>query len=389
LNAICQLPATNLMKTESSPGVTPLTVQRALLKRFGMAALTYAMVLVLFWLSILAGLYPGSLQSAVLATGLVILTLAIFYGLFRTGYNRRFRDEALTEAQILVGICWLNWPVSQMHETRGSLLLIYLIILLFGTGQLRSVAFARCAAFAFFSFLAINLVDFWQQELQNSMQALLQCMSLLVGLVWVCLFSNYVYILRQRARQRRMALRDKQGALSDMLEQMEVLASTDELTGLLNRRYFLQLAAAEYESLQEGQKLGLALIDLDNFKRVNDRYGHVTGDRVLQTFATVAQSCVREGDVLARYGGEEFALLLPDCDADRLSSCCERLRLAFSSAEPVGVEPVSGLSLSVGMVLLSAEDGLKDCLQRADDALYRAKNGGRNCCVAAWESSDA
>jgi diguanylate cyclase (GGDEF)-like protein len=377
------------MNTESSPNVTSFTAQRVLMKRFGMAVLTYAMVTALFWVSVMAGFYPGTLQSAVLVTGLVILTVATFYGLFRSGFNRRFSDEGLTEAQILVGICWLNWPLSQIHEARGSLLLIYLIILLFGTGQLGSRAFARCAAFAYCSFLLINLLDFRQQQLQDAMQALLQCLSLLVGLLWVCLFNNYVYGLRQGARKRSLALREKQGVLSDMLKKMEVLASTDELTGLLNRRYFLQLATAEHDNMQEGQQLGLALIDLDHFKRVNDRYGHVTGDRVLQTFAAVARSCVREGDVLARYGGEEFALLLPDCDVDQLSSCCERLRLAFSAAEPVGVEPVSGLSLSVGMVLLRAEDGLKDSLQRADDALYRAKNGGRNCCVAAWESSDA
>lgn len=101
-----------------------------------------------------------------------------------------------------------------------------------------------------------------------------------------------------------------------------------------------------------------------------------------------ARACLRDGDTLARYGGEEFVLLLPNCDADRLTACCERLREAFASAEPVGVE-VDGLSLSAGMTLLGIQDDLDDALQRADQALYRAKRGGRNRCAAAWEEQGA
>jgi diguanylate cyclase (GGDEF)-like protein len=126
------------------------------------------------------------------------------------------------------------------------------------------------------------------------------------------------------------------------------------------------------------------LIDLDHFKRINDVHGHAAGDRVLQTFAAVARACLREGDVLARYGGEEFVLLLPNADADRLMACCERLRLAYSNAEPMGVQ-IEALSLSAGMTLLAADDNLDEALQRADQALYRAKRSGRNRCDAAWE----
>jgi diguanylate cyclase (GGDEF)-like protein len=92
--------------------------------------------------------------------------------------------------------------------------------------------------------------------------------------------------------------------------------------------------------------------------------------------------------VLARYGGEEFVLLLPNTDADQFTSCCERLREAFANAEPVGVQ-VHNLSLSAGMTLLSAGDDLDEALQRADQALYRAKRGGRNRCDAAWEGAGA
>lgn len=153
-----------------------------------------------------------------------------------------------------------------------------------------------------------------------------------------------------------------------------------ECVGRLAERELLRLPAhAQY---------GLALIDLDHFKRINDRYGHAAGDRVLQTFATLAQACLREGDVLARYGGEEFVLLLPNVNLDQISVCCERLREAFAAAEPLGLS-LTGLSLSIGMTRLQRGDNLDLALQRADQALYRAKHNGRNRCEASWEPSDA
>ena len=140
--------------------------------------------------------------------------------------------------------------------------------------------------------------------------------------------------------------------------------------------------------MDQEQVHGLALIDLDHFKRINDLHGHAAGDQVLQAFAAVATACLRDGDVLARYGGEEFVVLLPECDAERLTSCCERLRLAFTEVQLVGLN-VRDLSLSAGMTLLRAGDDLDHALQRADQALYRAKRDGRNRCSAAWENLDA
>ena len=211
---------------------------------------------------------------------------------------------------------------------------------------------------------------------------------LFIVLVWLTLFAGYVQALRQRMRQRRYALQAHQDTLRGMMRQLEDLVATDELTGLFNRRHFLRLAGRALDDLDEGQRHGLALIDLDHFKRINDVHGHSAGDRVLQTFAAVARACLREGDVLARYGGEEFVLLLPEADSDRLAACCERLRQAYAAAEPMGVE-VPVLSLSAGMTLLHSGDDLDEALQRADQALYRAKRSGRNRCEAAWEESDA
>jgi diguanylate cyclase (GGDEF)-like protein len=194
--------------------------------------------------------------------------------------------------------------------------------------------------------------------------------------------------MRQRMRQRRYALQAHQDTLRGMMRQLEDLVATDEMTGLFNRRHFLRFAKVALTSLRTGSQHGLALIDLDHFKRVNDAHGHAAGDRVLQTFATVAQACLRDGDIIARYGGEEFVLLLPNTQADQFTACCERLREAFNQAEPLGIK-VDTLSLSIGMTLLTMHDDLEEALQRADQALYRAKRNGRNRCAAAWEDVDA
>ena len=363
-------------------------LQQLLLKRFAMAFASYVLTIVLIWLALLFDLYQAPVPILLLSSGLALLSQLVIFVWLRSGYNLRLRDPSLTEAQVLLGVSWLTYLLSNLAAGRGTLLMLYVLILLFGVFQLKPRVFARCAAFAFCSFTGLNLWEAYQQQLADPAQALLQVVALFFVLSWLYLFASYVQGLSQIMRNRRFALQAHQDTLRGMMRQLEAQASTDELTGLFNRRHFLQVAGRELAALAPGQQHGLALIDLDYFKRINDTYGHAVGDRVLQTFAAVAQSCLRDGDILARYGGEEFVLLLPNTDVDQFSACCERLREAFARAEPVGVQ-VNSLSLSAGMTLLIAADALDEALLRADQALYRAKRDGRNRCAAAWEGSGA
>ena len=370
----------------SHKAVNRRSLQHLFLRRFAMSVATYGIVMTLFWLVVSFDLLPAPLNVALTSSVLVVVSQLVFFVLLRSDYNLRFRDPSMTEAQVLVGCSWLTYLLAMLDTGRGTLLMFYVLILLFGVFQLPPRVFARCAAFAFCSFLGLNLWEAYQQPLPNTALALLQVAALLFVLCWLCLFGSYIQALNQRMRKRRFALQAHQDTLRGMMRQLENLAATDELTGLFNRRHFLALASNELALLEPGQVHGLALIDLDHFKLVNDTYGHATGDRVLQTFAVVARACLRDGDILARYGGEEFVLLLPHTSVDKFSACCERLREAFVAAEPVGVQ-VKSVSLSAGMTLLQRGDDLDAALQRADQALYRAKREGRNRC-AAWEVSD-
>lgn len=368
--------------------VTQRSLQSLLLKRFGMATASYALTGLLCWVALLNDLFLASLATVLLLSGLALLSQLVFLGLFLSRRNLRCADPSLTEPQVLVALAWLTTLLALFAEGRGALLVIYLLILLFGVFQLPPRIFARCAALAFFGFAGLNLYEAYTYRLGAPGPAILQVSVLAGVLLWLCLFASYVQGLRQRMRQRRFALQAHQDTLRGMMRQLEDLAATDELTGLFNRRHFLRMAEHHLEALDGRRQHGLALIDLDHFKRINDVHGHASGDRVLQTFASVAQACLRDGDVIARYGGEEFVLLLPNTDADQFSACCERLREAFNKAEPLGVK-VDNLSLSVGMTLMDKHDDLDEALQRADQALYQAKRSGRNRCAAAWEDSDA
>jgi diguanylate cyclase (GGDEF)-like protein len=362
--------------------------QNLLLKRFGMAVMTYALTGLLCLIAVFAGLLQVSPTSALTLVGLVALSQLVFLGLFVSRLNLRSIDPSLTEPQVLVALAWLTVLLSLFSEGRGSMLVIYLLTLLFGVFHLPSRVLIRCALLAFFAFAGLNLYEAYTLQLSAPRVALMQTSVLAAVLVWLCLFASYAQAMRQHMLQRRFALQAHQDTLRGMMSQLEDLAATDELTGLCNRRHFLRLASHELSSLSGGRQHGLALLDLDHFKRINDAHGHAAGDRVLQTFAAVALACLREVDVVARYGGEEFVLLLPNTQADQLSACCERLREAFSRAEPLGVK-VHGLSVSIGMTLLNVNDDLDEALQRADQALYQAKRDGRNRCAATWEDLDA
>lgn len=374
--------------TSSNRRLTQRTLQNLLMKRFGMAVASYLLITALAGIAYYHELFSVSGSAVAGLVGVAVLSQVGFYGLLLTGRNLAFRDPSLTEAQVLVALGMATTLMAMLGEGRGSMLLIYPMALLFGLFQLPRRVFFRCTGLAFLGFVLINLYEAYQMRMPDPGLATLQVCALGLVLLWLSLFASYMQAMRQRMRQRRFALQAHQETLRGMMRQLEDLVATDELTGLFNRRHFLRMAALELARLTSRRQHGLALIDLDHFKAINDRYGHAAGDRVLQAFASVAAGCLREGDIIARYGGEEFVLLVPDTDPVAFRACCERLRMAFMEIEPSGVK-VQNPSLSVGMTMVAMHDDLDEALHRADQALYQAKRNGRNRCAATWEPADA
>ena len=160
---------------------------------------------------------------------------------------------------------------------------------------------------------------------------------------------------------------------------LQEVARKDSLTGLNNRRRTVELAKTVFRKAEEtGRPVAVAILDLDHFKQINDTWGHAAGDVVLTAFADVLRENVREGDVIGRWGGEEFLLVLPNAGAEAAQEVVERIRMALY-AQPLPFTPDMRATFSAGLASGQAwEDGFRILLDRADDALYRAKAEGRN-----------
>lgn len=170
-------------------------------------------------------------------------------------------------------------------------------------------------------------------------------------------------------------------AAEEALAEVQALASTDALTGLLNRRAFMARLGDQQARLQRQElaRSSVLMLDLDHFKRINDAYGHAAGDAVLHQFGTVLAGEIRKIDSAGRIGGEEFAILLPETEPQAAFNFAERLRVLVAQSEISHEELTLSITVSIGIASLTASDSDAGmALLRADRALYEAKHAGRN-----------
>ncbi len=198
-----------------------------------------------------------------------------------------------------------------------------------------------------------------------------------VWLVWLMLKASAHNVAGQQLRRMVSKANAK---LADALREVEQVAATDELTVLPNRRSIVgQLKAALERAPTPGWCVGVAVLDIDNFKRVNDRYGHDVGDQVLCAFAASASASLRPSDRVGRYGGEEFLLVLQQLpDARSAADAVERVRARIEAHDWNAVQPGLAVTVSAGVALVWPDETSGAAIQRADAALYDAKHQGRN-----------
>ncbi|RVT86115.1 GGDEF domain-containing protein [Inhella crocodyli] len=331
--------------------------------------------LVFLWVGRQAGTpWPWLLAAAGAAFGgLVLLHLLI-----RSGWSERLEDPSLSQAHIQYGTLSMAiaYPLMGVY---GSLVLPLAVALLtFGVFALRGRQFTGLALWALGVLgtgMAVAVLG-WPRQVPGDL-ALGQFMALCIAMPSIAWFAARISVLRHRLEQQR-------SELSEALVRIEHLATRDALTGLANRRH----AEAVLDQTLRRQRRGgrpaaLALVDLDHFKRVNDRHGHAVGDAVLVAFARAAESALRDTDLVARWGGEEFLLLLEGSDPLAAESALARLRATVAELAVSAGDEILRFTFSAGLTPWQAGDTAARWLDRADRALYEAKAAGRDRTVLA------
>jgi diguanylate cyclase (GGDEF)-like protein len=216
---------------------------------------------------------------------------------------------------------------------------------------------------------AVGLILLWAVELEVGRDAFRQFAD---GLRWG--------VINQEI-SKQLELRNHQ--LDELNQRLSTMAIRDKLTGLYNRHFIVEQLERQHDLfVRYGTACSIVLLDIDHFKQVNDRHGHAVGDDVLVAFSRRVETELRQGDIFARYGGEEFMLVLAGTDQAAALHLANRIRSTIAGAPLLDQPMPLDITASFGVAQISSAETVEDWLNRADQALYRAKANGRNCVMA-------
>ena len=346
--------------------------QRLLLQRTLLASGICIGALILDVIAVRAGLMAAR-QVAMLA-GFSLAGIAAFYLIIRSGVNTRLgRMSSLTYPQQIFAIIVMVWTFGIAGPVRGAVIGLLVLILMFGVFAFRPRAMLALALLALLMLAAVmiglNRVDAAAYPLAVSAYQL--------GYAALALLP--VYVLASQIHGLQNALRARSKSLEQAVEQIRRLAESDDLTDLLNRRAMVQAIKSKIQNRHPTPGvICLALVDIDLFKSINDRFGHQGGDDVLRIFAAVTKTALRVGDLFSRWGGEEFLLMLPDTSVEQGVECLNRVREVLAATSFDAIAPGLRVTISAGVTDLHPSDRLEAAVERADQAMYRAKQSGRD-----------
>lgn len=337
------------------------------LRRFG-----FASVFSILFVVVLAAFHTQDKidrETLIHAGVLVFGLIGAFFCAFRTGVNLRASDPSLTGWQFLGAVATMLYVAYRAPETRLVFSAFFFVALMFGMLRRDSRRVALLASISVVLFALLSVLRYTRNGDSEMLRVdMLQCFVMAVAFPWVLFLAGHMHRMQKGLSEARVKLEDT-----------EEQSRRDDLTGLYNRR---ALIAAMHESKHRadttGQPLSICVIDIDLFKRYNDAFDHSTGDEVLRTFAQVVQQGLRTTDFFGRYGGEEFVQIMPNTMLDGALADAERLRERIGSLELPGCDAVGRLTVSIGVAEYVRNEAIEQTFARADRALYKAKQLGRN-----------
>lgn len=319
-----------------------------------------------------AGSTSALIGPAYAVIGLILV--AIFLAVSEAGINDRFEDHYLIAPQSM--LCMLAaLAFAYVAPEVGGLFLCTLFIVV-GFSSLRAsprqtlvIWTAMTAGIAGLFLLTDKPVSMPHGNHLERFATMLAFVMTIGRCMFLGIFSSS---MKQSLYQSGLKLKEA-------YKRIEELAELDELTGASNRRCIMRMLDEEVaRAARSGAPCSVALIDLDWFKRINDAFGHPTGDEVLRTFAITMFANIRVNDRFGRYGGEEFLLVLPDMDSSEAVRALDRLRAIVSDLDWSAFSPGMKVTISAGVATLRQNETPDTLLARADGALYAAKARGRN-----------
>jgi diguanylate cyclase (GGDEF)-like protein len=338
----------------------------------GMIGVSYVVDAVILLIYAHAGTTSAMIGPAFALCGL--LSITGYIQISESGVTERFKDHYFVVPQSIISMIILL-AFSYVAPEVGVMFLCSLFVV-FAFVSLRSTPWQTAVVWTVMALGLAGLFLLTDKPISLPHKTYLErftTMAVFILTIGRCMFIGIF------ASAMRESLYKSSLALKEANKRIEELAELDDLTGSFNRRCIMRFLNDEIaRAHRTNAPCSVALIDLDWFKRINDTYGHPTGDEVLRTFAITVFANIRGVDRFGRYGGEEFLLTLPDTPHDVAVRLLDRLRAIIAELDWSAFSPGMQITISAGIVTLKPNEAADALLGRADRALYKAKEQGRN-----------